>query len=629
MPLIDGSGSSVDAAIDSGMLDAPILDVPACPASCDDKNDCTIDSCDPNTFQCVHTAVADGTACEDGQNCTIHDLCQGGLCYSGPYKNCTASDQCHEAGVCSPKTGECTNPNSANGKKCNDGTACTMGDQCSDGICSGSVRTCAGQNICNLATGSCENPQGLPVFPAAVAGFVINNAYGPISGNGLASSPDGDVFMAGTFIESTDLGSGSISTSDPLAASNTDVLLAKLDPITGRALWTQGFGGPGRQDVTSFAVDGAGQIGIAGPLQGGSLTVAGKLLYRLAKGDYYVLGASSTDGTGLWGRQLNLQGQDLRQLGLRAIAGDPDPLNARFVLCGTTGNAAIDLDPSLAWQGGTDIVLASLRGDTGETVWAQQIGGVNDEECSAVAIGGQSNIYLVGTYRFGSTVAIGGLPPLPMVDQTGTTAWMFVAALDSSGKGIWAKGLGQGDQAQIATAVMVMPRAGDGEDLVVAGAVTGTPSFAGLALDSDAFVAMLDGSSGDVRWVKSLGAAAGSARVTAFSANSAGNLVVAGNYEDIVYLGDTVLPKPSATAGAFVALMDATNQRDVLSAIGYGDPQYANQTVGVMNNRTGLGEEKDTTLFVASFTTQLQVGQPAGLLSSPTQPAMAAIKLAP
>jgi hypothetical protein len=117
--------------------------------------------------------------------------------------------------------------------------------------------------------------------------------------------------------------------------------------------------------------------------------------------------------------------------------------------------------------------------------------------------------------------------------------------------------------------------------------------------------------------------------VTAFSANSAGNLVVAGNYEDTVSLGDTVLPKPSATAGAFVALLDATNQGDVLSAIGYGDPQYANQTVGLVNNRAAVGEEKDTTLFVAGFTAQLQVGQPAGLLSSPTQPAMAVVKLAP
>jgi hypothetical protein len=625
-PAVDATADTSTAQVDAGG-DTGTIDAPACPASCDDKNDCTIDSCDPLSYQCVHAPVADGTKCEDGNTCTVNDICQGGLCFSGPYKSCTAIDRCHEAGVCSPKTGECSNPNSANGKACDDGKACTVGDQCREGVCAGAARVCAGQNTCDQDSGVCTNPMGLPVFPAAISGFVFEDAYGPTSGNGLVGSPDGSVFVAGSFMASSDLGSGPINTSVPRGASNTDVFLARLDPTTGKAIWTQTFGGPLRQDVACFAANGGGQIGIVGPLQGG-LTVGTTELDRMAVGDYYVLGASAIDGAGQWVRRVNLQVGNVRQTALRAIAGDPQ--SGRFVLCGTTAKAATDLLSSLVWQGGTDVVLASLRGDTGDTDWAQQIGGINDEECSAVAIDGESNIYLVGTYRFGSTVTIGGLPALPMVDQTGAAAWMFVAKLDSSGKGIWARSFGQGQQAEIASAVTLMPGAGNAENLVVAGTVTGTPSFAGVTLDSGSFVAMLNGSKGDVLWVKALGPAAGGASVTAFSVNSVGNLVVAGNYQGTLSLGHTALPIPSNTAGAFVALMDATNQGNILAAIGYGDPLYSNQAIGVMTNRTGSGGDKDTTLFLASFTAQIVLGQPTGTLTSPpTEPALAAIKLAP
>ena len=162
---------------------------------------------------------------------------------------------------------------------------------------------------------------------------------------------------------------------------------------------------------------------------------------------------------------------------------------------------------------------------------------------------------------------------------------------------------------------------------MLAGTVTGTSSFAGVTVDSGSFVAMLDGSNGDVLWVRSLGTGGG-ASVTSFSANSVGNIVVAGNYGDTLKLGGTVFPRPYNVAGAFVALLDATG--NFLAAIGYGDPQYSNQAVGVMTNPTGSGAERDATLFLASFRTQMELGQPVGtLVASSPQQAIAVLKLAP
>lgn len=46
---------------------------------CDDRNDCTIDSCG-GAGLCVQTDKDDGTMCEDGFFCTINDICEDGVC---------------------------------------------------------------------------------------------------------------------------------------------------------------------------------------------------------------------------------------------------------------------------------------------------------------------------------------------------------------------------------------------------------------------------------------------------------------------------------------------------------------------------------------------------------------------
>ena len=78
-----------------------------------------------------------GTACNDGNACTTGDSCQAGVCVSGSPVVCTASDQCHDAGVCDPATGLCLNPPKADGTPCDDGNASTVNDLCTAGVCAG------------------------------------------------------------------------------------------------------------------------------------------------------------------------------------------------------------------------------------------------------------------------------------------------------------------------------------------------------------------------------------------------------------------------------------------------------------------------------------------------------------
>ena len=60
------------------------------------------------------------------------------------------STQCHDAGICNPGTGVCSNPAKADGTSCSDGNACTQTDTCKAGACmGGSPVVCAASDQCH------------------------------------------------------------------------------------------------------------------------------------------------------------------------------------------------------------------------------------------------------------------------------------------------------------------------------------------------------------------------------------------------------------------------------------------------------------------------------------------------
>src|SRR4029078_8826850 len=93
--------------------------------------------CSPATGTCSNPNKADGSACTDGDGCTQSDSCQAGVCAGANPVVCAASDQCHAEGVCSPASCTCSNPNKADGSACTDGDSCTQSDSCQAGVCAG------------------------------------------------------------------------------------------------------------------------------------------------------------------------------------------------------------------------------------------------------------------------------------------------------------------------------------------------------------------------------------------------------------------------------------------------------------------------------------------------------------
>jgi alpha-tubulin suppressor-like RCC1 family protein len=112
---------------------------------CDDGNICTTDSCSSGV--CSNIAVPDGRTCDDGVYCTEPDTCQAGFC-TGPPRDCsTVADDCN-IGICIESPPNCAAQPANEGGGCDDGQYCTVTDVCAAGNCSGTSRVCDDSDPC-------------------------------------------------------------------------------------------------------------------------------------------------------------------------------------------------------------------------------------------------------------------------------------------------------------------------------------------------------------------------------------------------------------------------------------------------------------------------------------------------
>ena len=111
-------------------------------------NECdTCKTCDPLRHVCV--PAPDGTVCDDNHACTTGESCAGGACTGGtPIPDCVEcqqNDDCLDSDPCTDDVcdlGVCEHNSGGDGNACDDGDACTVGDRCSDGTCAGEPMQC-------------------------------------------------------------------------------------------------------------------------------------------------------------------------------------------------------------------------------------------------------------------------------------------------------------------------------------------------------------------------------------------------------------------------------------------------------------------------------------------------------
>jgi hypothetical protein len=108
---------------------------------CNDDNPCTKDICDADVG-CLNEALPDGAACADGIQCTSNDVCTNGICAGQLDSNaCNDKNDC-TTDSCSEEQG-CKNTPVANGTPCDDSVDATIDDACNAGKCQGFSDDCS------------------------------------------------------------------------------------------------------------------------------------------------------------------------------------------------------------------------------------------------------------------------------------------------------------------------------------------------------------------------------------------------------------------------------------------------------------------------------------------------------
>jgi hypothetical protein len=124
---------------------------------------------------CAYTPKSAGSECDDGNSCTVNDVCDGsGTCAGNPMSCMSPPNECHQsAGTCT--NGACIYPPKTAGTACSDGDACTKGDVCNGtGACGGSAVVCTNPPTqCHQAIGTCSG--GTCTYALKPAGAACND----------------------------------------------------------------------------------------------------------------------------------------------------------------------------------------------------------------------------------------------------------------------------------------------------------------------------------------------------------------------------------------------------------------------------------------------------------------------
>jgi hypothetical protein len=227
--------------------------------------------------------------------------------------------------------------------------------------------------------------------------------------NSVVVDASGNVYIAGGFYSST-LNFGNITLTrnnkGVLNSAPGDLFLAKYD-INGNVLWAKNAGGNNDDYVLSAAVDGSGNIYIAGSFKSQTLTLGANILKKANHAPAFsniFLAKYNTVGDVLWAKCAGGKAIDEAN----SIAVDA---SGNIYMAGSFYSPSITFGTNTlknARSGFSDIFLSKY--DTnGNVLWAENVGEKNFDFANSVVLDASDNIYLTGKFggpiiKFGSTV---------------------------------------------------------------------------------------------------------------------------------------------------------------------------------------------------------------------------------
>jgi hypothetical protein len=209
------------------------------------------------------------------------------------------------------------------------------------------------------------------------------------AGYSVATTPEGDVVVAGSLEGTVDFGGG-ITLKSP---GGSDVFVAKLASAKGATLWANRYGDDKDQAANSVAVGSDGGVVLAGSISGHcnfggmDFDAHGSMNVFIAK--------LHSDGSHDWSHSY---GSDNENQVAFSVAVDPalNIVAAGYLKGALTFGPTTLTDISTGMN--TDLFVAKLSA-TGNPVWAYRFGDSKDETAWAVTTDSVSSVFVGGTYN--------------------------------------------------------------------------------------------------------------------------------------------------------------------------------------------------------------------------------------
>jgi hypothetical protein len=247
-------------------------------------------------------------------------------------------------------------------------------------------------------------------------------------GGNLGVDGEGNILLAGGFIEPITIGDTTLT-----SAGDRDAFIAKFDP-SGMFLWAVSAGGEGAEYLHHIAVDGAGNVAVAGQYAGVADLGGGPLPPGAPGGNESAFAAKfDKNGSFLWSR--SFAGPHVRLHVLSADSAGSTVMSGLMQGPVDFGGGQVLPDPNASFVVKLDQSGSTLFGKSYSSLDAS--GAPWNASVADVAFDSEDNMLVLGS--FDANIKLdGGLS----LKATGSA--VFVAKYDALGKIIWGKTPGGG-----------------------------------------------------------------------------------------------------------------------------------------------------------------------------------------
>jgi hypothetical protein len=347
----------------------------------------------------------------------------------------------------------------------------------------------------------------------------------PNSGNAIAVDPSGGFYVAGSVGSIFQGGAIDLGTTNLTSRGSTDGFLAKFN-VLGQCVWARQMSGILENDAYDVIVRSDGTVLVMGEFIGTN-TIGNTTLVSHGDHDYDIfLAAFTAAGELLWARELGSAMDDF------AIALAPAADGAALFTGSFTGD--IELDGASFSSLDEDALLLKLAPNGGIT-WATVAGGEGFQLGSDLKVDPQGNIYWFGEFEtnivFGTTTL------------TSSNFNVFMAKYDSAGNPLWARKLGEGEEAQLPRVAL---RADGG--VLCSAVYSGEYAISSQVLPAgigDVLIASFS-PAGALEWVRTFGGTELDA-CTELLVDTSGDCYLIGHFRGTMQVGNTKLSSTGNT----------------------------------------------------------------------------------